>query len=169
MLCISRSTSQEPHSWTVLFGELEPPRKEKKWERRWCTALQLQGRTGNKARHRVCHLGTRLGVGVLSDLLKLSSKVQCILPQFFHVALMNLHCTQLLVNSATCVGERLREIRRGRNGGNYKARQVLGDSDGWLNIFLNIHHKQCTCFTMHTCQLRVSVQKLLMYTVHMHC
>ena len=44
---------------------------------------------------------------------------------------------------------------------------------GWqwwlLNIFLNIHHKQCTCFTMHTSQLGVSVQKLLMYTVHMHC
>ena len=62
-------------------------------------------RTGNKARCMVC---------CLADLLELFSKVQCILPQFFHMAFMNLHCPQLLVNSAACgVWER---IRRGRNG-----------------------------------------------------
>ena len=70
-------------------------------------------RTGNKARCMVC---------CLADLLEVFSKVQCILPQFFHMALMNLHCTQLLVNSATCgvcVCVCVR-VGRGRNGGESK-------------------------------------------------
>ena len=70
------------------------------------------------------------------------------------MALMNLHCTQLLVNSATC-GMCVCVWESGEGGMEGKASQVLGDSDGWLNSFLKIHNKQ---YMYHIAHLAIKSQ-----------